>query len=511
MAVRVPVAPKSTKFGLDKLRVDGSSPPLTLMDLPDSWGGPLLWLPDGDILVHQLEPRAVIRVPSDGGRAGDPLIIENEGFEGLYATSPSQASVLPDRSQLLGNVVVSAESGWNIHVGLLDLATGKARIVIDNGANPKWSATGHVLFTRGATLLAVPFDPQRLETTGAQLTVNDGLRAASTYADAWFDVFPDGTLLHEPGGLVGADRRLMFLDESTMQIGEPWSEERRPFEGGLTVSRDGSQLAVGIVNAEAFYEIWTSETDRPRLTRLVRVTGKDCGPGPWHPDGERLTYSCWSTQGMELGLRASNGSGAPLKLVETSSPNETYAPNSFTPDGSALIVTHSLDNEPELMRLSLDEVEAAPVKLLEGARAATVSPDGQFIAYVSDSSGREEVYLRSIDSAGRVGREIPVTRDGCAGPFWRSAIGERPLRLGYGCSFQAYEVTVSTGDRVGFSKPGRVADWSEMWPKIKGGAWRLPDGRWLAVIQGYDEEAPRELSVVVNWRQELERTLRAAR
>ncbi len=80
---RVPVAPKSTKFRVDKLSVDGSAPPLTLADLPDIWVGPLVWLPDGDILMHQSQPYGIVRIPSDGGRPSDPIVIENDGFEGL--------------------------------------------------------------------------------------------------------------------------------------------------------------------------------------------------------------------------------------------------------------------------------------------------------------------------------------------------------------------------------------------------------------------------------------------
>jgi Tol biopolymer transport system component len=507
---RVPVSPKAAKYRLVKLRVDSSAPPVTLLELPDTWSGPVAWLPDGDIVMGQLEPLAVIRIPSDGGRPSEPIEIVNEGFEGIIGFDNSHACILPDGKHALGSITSYGDS-WDIHVGLLDLETGQARLVVDNGGNPKWSSTGHVLFTRGETLMAVPFDPERLETTGTQVAVTDGLFAPTVY-NAGFDVSHHGTLIHFPGGLVGVDRRLMFIDRDTQQITEPWSDDRRPFEGRVTVSPDGERLAVTLINADRYYEIWTSEMDQPRLTRFAAEPGLDCTPGAWHPDGERVTYLCASTDRGMLYLRSVESNDAPRILGQWSAANEWISAyhRSFTPDGAHVILTHRVQGESKLVRLSLNEQDATPVLLLEDASWGTVSPDGQYIMYSSDASGRTETYLRSIDADLRLGREVPVTRDGADFAWWDSPTGE-PLTIAYSSSGRLYELKVTPGDRVRLSDPRLIGDMSEVNSKLSGFWWDLLDGRLLAIVEGEGEETPQELTVVVNWRRELEERLRAER
>ena len=359
--------------------------------------------------------------------------------------------------------------------------------------------------------MAVPFDPESLETTGAQVAVTDGLFVTTVY-NAGFDVSRHGTLIHVPGGLVGVDRRLMFIDRETQQITEPWSDDRRPFETSLSVSPDGRRLAVTLINADRYYEIWTSEMDRPRLTRFVAEPGLDCVPGGWHPDGERVTYVCASADRGALYLRSVEGTDAPRMLGQWTAANEfilAYG-GSFTLDGAHVIMHHQIQGKSKLVRLSLNEPDATPVLLLEGASVGTISPDGRYLVYSSDASGRTEIYLRSIDADLRLGREVPVTRDGADFAWWSSPAG-KPLTIAYLSSGRLYELKVTPGDRVRLSEPRLLGDMSEVNSKLRGNWFDLRDGRLLAIVQGEGEEIPQELTVVVNWRREFEERLRAER
>ncbi len=513
LAVLAPESPQSSKQRLSKVPVDGSSPPLALIDWPDTWSAPLLWLPNGDILATAIDPLSIVRIPSDGSPPREPVEIRNEGFEGQFTLSTTHGTVLPDGVHVLGVATTYEDRGYDNSVAVLNIETGQARILIENSGTPHYLPSGHLLFTRNATLLAVPFDLERMAPDGAQVAITDGLRAQSVYADAWFDITPDGSLIHAPGGLVGGNRQLVLVDSDYEVIG-PWSEDRRAFEGTLAVSSDGRRLAVTVVNAVGLYDIWVSDVELPRLSQLVHERGEDCTPQLWHPDGERLVYYCGTTEMRTLRMRGSEGTDEPVVLIKTDSGTEWYYANAFLDDGSKLIVTHWLGNEPELMLLPLEpgpDGVRTPKLLLDNARSAQVSPDGRWVAYISRASGREEVYLRSVDSQGSIGREVPVTRDGCGRTYWHRGKDAVSPQLRYACQGRVYGVTVTSTPGVRISKPEFLADDRDLLSKIRAIPLSiLPDGRFIAGLQGDDEEPPGELNVVLNWFTELEQRLAAA-
>ncbi len=512
LAMLAPVAPRSTKLRLSKVPVDGSAPPLTLMEWRDEWTWPLLWLPDGDLLAQLVEPRSVLRIPADGGAPRPPVAIRNEGFEGQFFWAGTNAAILPDGVHLLGTASTYSQHGYDNSVAVLDVDTGQVRILVENGSLPAWPGTGHLLFSRSDALLAVPFDLGALAPAGGQVAVADGLRADAIWQDAEFQVAAAGTLLHWPGGVVGGSRRLALLDRSYSVAGS-WSDDRRAFESALEVSRDGRWLAVVVVNAEGLYDIWVSEMEQPRLSMMVHEPGRDCQPRLWTPEGDRLVYSCSNSTESELYVGPGDGEGERRLLFRFKSESEFYAANDFLPDGSRLIGTHSAGGETDLVLLPFESTADGPPEatlLLAGAGWASVSPDGHWLVYTSDASGRNEIYLRGIGNGAALGPEIPVSRDGGQGAIWYSGEGAAPLEIHYFQRNRVEGVTVTTEPRVSISKPKPISgDLAELFPKMVGGMSPLPDGRSLVILAGDDEEPPTEASVVLNWFSELrERTRR---
>jgi Tol biopolymer transport system component len=511
LAVLVPVSPKSTKLRLLKVPVDGSAPPQPLAEWSENWSAPFLWLPDGDIVARVQEPQALVRIPADGSPPGSPVEIKPQGFEGQFGFNTPTRSALPDGVHVLGIVFTYTQRGYEQHVAVLNLETGEARILVENGSFPRWSPTGHLLFTRGETLMAVPFDLGRLATTGGQVAITDGLRADGVWNDAWFDIASDGTLAHFPGGLVGGRRRLEFLD-SKYNIDGSWSDDRRPFEGGMAISRDGRRLAVGMVNADGLYDIWASNLDRPRLTQLVHEPGKDCLPQLWSLDGERLIHECTTATSWGLYSSPGDGTGKPQPLIETETASERYNANALLRDASKLVVTHWTEGKAELMLLPIGPEEDGVVKptlLVADANSAGISLDGRWITYQSDASGRFEVYLRRIRGGGSLGPEIPVSTGGGYDPIWYSGYDTSPLVIRYANQLNIFDVTITTEPDVRISEPRLIADISELLPKLRGGN-PLPDGRFLVIHQGEDEVEPTEINVVLNWFDELDDRLKAA-
>jgi serine/threonine-protein kinase len=511
LAMLTPVAPKSTSYRLSKVPVDGSAPPQLLAAWSDDWEGPLLWLSDGDLLARLQDPPSLVRIPVDGSPPRNSVEIRPQGFEGKFMFFSPPRSALPDGVHVLGRVWTYTQ-GYEQDVAVLNLETGEARILIENGSFAQWSPTGHLLFTRGETLMAAPFDLDRVTTSGGQVAITDGLRAFGTVSDAWFEISADGTLAYFPGGLVGVNRRLALVDGEA-NIEGFWSEDRRPFASNLVVSGDGRRLAVVVVNAEGLYDIWASDMDRPRLTQLVHDPAKDCIPHLWSPDGESLVYECWTATSRDLYIRSGDGAGQPELLIETETVAERYIANAFLRDGSKLVVTHQREGKAELMLMPLrpgEDGTRAPYLLIADANSASVSPDGRWITYQSDTSGRVEVYLRRIFGDGSLGSEIPVSTSGGGGAIWYRGYDTSPLVIRYVNQLNIFDVFVTAEPEVGISEPKFIVDISEMYSKFIAGH-PMPDGRYIGIVQGEGEEEVTEVNVVLNWYSELEARLRSAR
>jgi serine/threonine protein kinase len=504
LAFRAPVAPKSSKTRISKVPVDGSAPPLALSDWDDRWEDPILWLPDGDILIITQPPQSLVRIPTDGSVPPETVALDFGGREGFFTEHPSLGSVLPDGQHLLGTFTVWEERGYEMNLAVVSLATGEGRELIENANNPQLSPTGHLVFSRGDTLLAVRFDSDRLETIGSPVSIAAGLRASAIWTDAYFNLAGNGTLLHKPGGLVGGNRRLCLLDDR-WNILEPLSEDLRAFEGGLAVSPDGRRFAVGMVNDEGLYDIWVGDTERPRLSQLVREAGLDCTPALWTPDSERLVYGCGSAQGWTGFVRRGDGTDDTPELLISWEPGEAYIPTSWLPGGSSMVATHLSGGEVRLVLLPLPPTEkgVSPTTWIPGAGGGKVSPDGRWVAYQSDASGRSEVYLRELRSDASLGPEIAISGDGGGSPGWRPMAKDGTLELRYGNQFDLFAVTLTTEGGLELSRPRLVTNLSAIWPRLRGGD-QLPDGRLLVILRGEDEEEPVHLSATINWFYELE-------
>jgi dipeptidyl aminopeptidase/acylaminoacyl peptidase len=359
--------------------------------------------------------------------------------------------------------------------------------------------------------LAVPFDRRQLKVVGGPVAIEDGLRTGTVWGGAGFDVSDTGTLVHLSGGVLGANRRLQLISpDGTI---EPWNDEPRAYVSDLQVSPDGRRFAVTIVNPRALYEIWGSEIDRPILRKLVAEPGADCNRAVWNHDGSLLAYTMSGESAQEgLFVLEVDGAAEPRLLAKRESRTVSGFPLSFSPDGTWLLGQVSSAGKDDLVLVRVDDGHgdgpAEPLLLIENARGGSISPDGRWIVYSSSLSGRPELYLREFRADGSVGREIPVTTTGAGGGGWFKQ--EQPLKLGYIADDGAYAVELRTEPAVDFSTPERFGWVTEFLPKVVGFDV-LPDGRFLAILKGEEEEDPEEIRVVLNWFEELERKLAAGR
>ncbi len=498
LTFRAPVSPGASKSRLAKVPVDGSSPPLTLADWQDEWESWTL-LPGGDVLVLDQQGRSFVRVPAAGGRPTQPREIEIGEFVGDL----SAGRALPDGRAVFLDAYSWGPGGYQEGVSLVDLETGTARIVLDVGGNAAYSPTGHVLFSRGETLLAAPFDLDRLVLTGGPVAVTGGIRTVTAWKNASFTVSANGTLMYAGGGRAGGQRRIIMVDDAGNV--EPWSEERRPFEVGVWVSLDGRKLAVVISTVDGKWEIWTSEADRPRLRQLAAVADADCSHPIWSPDGEHVAYVRHARKEQDgvYSCRADR-SGMPERLLKREAAEARLNPLSWSPDGTQLLIGRTSEGRGEVLLLPIepDEHGARKPTTLSASPSidgfARFSPDGKWIAYVSEDSGREEVYVCPYSDGGITGAGIPISTDGGADPIW-AADGKtlyywaEPNRI--------MAVSITTEPTFNASKPRQTIDRDQL--RAVESLDVLPDGRFIMIQKGEDEDDIKRVNVVLNWFEEL--------
>ncbi len=493
-----PVTPGVSKGRLSKVPVDGSLPPLTLTVWDDEWD----WyksLPGGDILILDSERESFIRLSAEGEGAERPRKVETGEFVGGL----SLGRVLPDVRAVFLDTYSWGPRGYQQGVSILDLETGTARIVFDSGGHAAYSPTGHLLFSRGETLLAAPFDLEKLALTGGPVAVTGGIRTRTVWQNGRFTVSANGTLVYAGGGRTGTQRRIVMVDEAGNV--EPWSQERRPFQGGLRVSLDGRKLAVGISTVDGRYEIWTSEVGRPRLRQLAAVPDADCDDPIWSPDGEHVAYTRYAKNEHDgiYWCRADH-SDTPERLLQRATPVTYLIPRCWSPDGAQLLTESWSQDKGEFLLLPFEPDEDGVRKpaILSASPTiddyAMLSRDGKWIAYTSDDSGRSEVYVCPYNDDGTTGAGIPVSTDGGYGSIW-AADGKTLFYWAQPARMMA--VSITTEPAFSASSPREVLDRNQL--RAVGYQDILPDGRHIMIQKGEDEDDIKHVNVVFNWFEEL--------
>jgi len=484
-----PLAANATQLRLARVPVDGSSAPATLRRWDESWVG---WtvLDNGDVLASFDSGHRYLRLPADGSEPGAAREFESEvpgaGFS-------FQAQRLADGSPIL-RMNHYGSRGYQNGVAALDPASGKVHVLVDDASNGYWLPSGELLFGRGDALQTAPFDLAAGKLTDAPRTVLTGIRTISLGEPyPRFNLADDGTLLYPPGGRVGAQRRLMVVDSKGTLT--PWSSDRMPLLTSLSVASDGRLAQAAMEPNGLLYEIWFADRDSPNLRRLVTVPGADNDNPVLTRDGSRVAMRRFAFSPEDgVYVRSVDGSGSEQRLVPIT-PGTDFYPLAWSPDGRRLLARRVDRGSTDVVELSLDAAEgAAPRALLATSfdeSDAQFSPDGRSLAYVSNESGRDEVYVAPLRADGSVGPSTAVS----GGP------GQRPRWSPDGGSIVFWDlldhllsVDVATTPRIVAGTPRPLVDLAAQ--HLTDGFEILPDGR-LLVVQRDDAEGEIERFDVV--------------
>ncbi len=447
---------------------------------------------NGDAFPHD----AFGEAPLDGRGLQILTVIDPGG--GVY--SHRWAEYLPGGEAILFTVDTGG-SFDNADIAVLSLTTGETTTLIRGGTNAHYSPTGHIVFGRGGALLAAPFDADTLEVTLPAVSVLEGVMMEPGGA-AHFSLSRDGTLVYVPGGVLVPDRRLVWVDRNG--DAEPLPADTREYMSP-SLSPDGLRVAV-TVREGSNYDIWLVDVRRGNLSPLTSHPGEDFGP-VWTPDGERVAFASemGDTSPTAWWRRADAGAAAEI-LVRVPAGGSTWGfPSSWSPSGEtlALAVRRGDDLNSGIWLLSLsDGGEPTEFQASESEESSAMfSPDGQWIAFSSDQSGRTEVYLKRADGTG--GLES-VSVDGGAEPTWSHDSTEIFFRNGNKMMSAAVELT---GTDIRLGTPGLLFE-GRFLPTGPTHMRRnydvAADGRFL-MIQRETDLTPTELKVVLNFGEELRR------
>ncbi|MEE9263851.1 MAG: protein kinase [Vicinamibacteria bacterium] len=376
-----------TSSEMQKVPLSGGTP-MTLCKLERSRGAS--WGPDDTIIFAPSPGSPLFRVPAAGGEP-EPLTTLNEEKGEATHRWPQ---VLPGGKAVLFTSHTQSAGGFdNATIEVLVLKTGERKVLRRGGSYGRYVPSGHVVYVNQSTLFAVPFDLGKLEVTGSPAPVVQEVSWDVAHGGAQFGFSDTGRLAYVGGDDTLPEYPVVWVDAQGRAA--PLWQERGSY-ANPRLSPDGTLLSLTVLR-DGNWDIWVYDLEREVSTRLTFDEASDTEQ-IWSPDGEYLVFSSDRDGADNLYRKRADGSGELERLTE--SPVAEWA-TGWSSDGRFItyiksenafdlwVIPLEGDRKPELF-LSTPFVEA------NGA----FSPDGRWLAYGSNESGRWEVYVRPFPSRG---------------------------------------------------------------------------------------------------------------
>ncbi len=369
-------------------------------------------------------------------------IVSEGGGDARQLTTPDTASgelghwwpqILPDGDHVLFTAYRTPIERATIEV--LSIKTGKRQVLVTGGVFGFYVPTGHLLYAVGETIRAVPFDLRRLAVTGPTLPVVDSVAMNPSDGAAAFDVSETGTLAYLPVSSYITETELVLVDRRGH---ESPALPRADRYNHPRLSPDGGRIAVDIRSANSLGDVWVFQVGRSGGLRVTSEGGRDWG-AEWTPDGRELMYIS-ERPFFDLYRRAADASQPPRPLLTGQFDHYT---GTVSRDGRLLAFELSVPGGAELWTLQLHGDPTPGRYFANGFNLAhpTLSPDGRWMAYDSDESGRVEVYAQSFPDPSV--HRWKVSPANGSEPLWTR--GGRELVFRKGDSVMAVSVDLQQG------------------------------------------------------------------
>ena len=444
-------------------------------------------------------PGAMMRVSAAGGEATEVIKVEFDKGERAHKFPHA----LPGGKAILFTLATSdSESFDDAHIVAFATESGQKKVLVEGGTCPCYSPSGHVVYARNGNLLAIRFDPDRLEVTGQPFTVLEGVLMSRNTGNANFDISASGDLVYIPGKADGGARTLFLVNRGgrAEKLPLPSRSYLHP-----RISPDARKLAIEIEGSN--HDIYIYDFASAVLSNIT-TDGVSHWP-VWSPDGKQIGYRSGQMGRFQLWQLPADRSMPPKRVRATGFSQNA---ESYSPDGKAIAYTVSAPGAPS--KIAVTPIEGDPVprpldntKYAEGS--PKFSPDGRWLAYCSNESGRPQVYVQAFPGPGP---KIQISNDGGTDPVWRRTDSELFYRNGD--SMMA--VTVSTAANFSAGRP------QELWkghyshgmssscgaPGLTSSNYDVtPDGQHFVMIKDDDQDVTsRQIIVVQGWSDELSRS-----
>ena len=420
---------------LKRIAVSGGSPQL-ICQASNPYG--MSWATDGSIVFGQ-GAAGIRRVPSTGGAAETIVTVKNGelahgpqllpgGNSVLYTLAsnsnplaslpPELANALNDPQQVANlrnnpqvlNLIASLNSGsmWDrAKIVVQSLKSSESKTLVEGGSDARYVPTGHIVYAAAGRLMAIGFDAARLEVSGSPVKLLDGVRnAGATTGTTQFSFSNTGSLVYIRADSGQSQRQMAFVDFA----GKVTPLRHVPDSiFGPRISPDGKQVAYRDGNA-----VWIADLSSEAAPR--RLTTEPGEAPVWSPDGQRIVFiSIYN--GMEaLFLRRADGTGTAELLADRARAPESWSINQLVtfitlvgPSGDA--------GDYDIWTYSFQDRKASPLVVIppSAQSGSRLSPDGRWLAYESNESGRAQVYVEPMP---RNGQRFQISKTGGARPLW---------------------------------------------------------------------------------------------
>jgi len=447
------------------------------------------WADDGTIYFSPSFTGGLQRVSAGGGTPQDFTELRFDSGESNHLLP----EILPGGETLLFTVW-NGGSFEDASVWSVSPRTGERKRLLDSATAPRYVPPGYVAFTRESALYAVPFDPVRVAIIGEAFPIVDGVWADPATGSAHYSVARDGTLVFAAGRSTGERRRIVWVDRAGRITPTPVEPN---LYGNVRLSPDGLRAAVEMLN-----DIWVYHFETGTMSRAT-YSGVNQFP-VWTPDGRRIAIS--SSQRVlqpTLFWLASEGGQPAERLGQDGG---VQFPGSWAPDGRRLAYaerSEGSDTGWDVRILHLDRGSASSplVATTFDDDTPMISPDGRALAYVSDETGRPQVYVRPLSDTGT---RIQVSAEGGVEPVWSRDGDELFFKSGR----RMLTVPVQTDGQMAVGPQAVLFESDFVVTSVVPGAPSYdvaPDGRFLMVVRSGEQPLPRQLEVVLNWSEELRR------
>jgi len=369
------------------------------------------------------------------------------------------------------------------------------------GTMPRYASSGHLIYAQAGELMAVPFDPKRFEVTGSAVPAVQGvLQSAELDGPAQYSVSATGSLVYVGGNLQANQRRLVWVSRNGAE--QPLAAPPRDYDQPR-LSPDGRRIAVDIGDPPAGVQVDLYDPARDTLSRWTFGGNNDEYP-TWTPDGKRIAFMSDRGGALTVFWQLADGSGGLERLTDGQT---TSVPFSWSPDGQLLAeVQVAAPTAPKISVLRLADRKAQRFQQTQTGAfedAPQFSPDGHWIAYASDESGRREIYVQPYPGPGG---KWQISTDGGNEPLWNH--NGRELFYRDGDKMMAVDVSTQSGFAAG--KPRQLFEGPYLKNIVAYARPNYdvsPDGQRFLMIKPVEQQqaAPTQINVVLNWTEELKR------